>query len=51
MDSLLQAVGDFIARNHMWAGVLLGLITFFESLAVVGCWIRSMSSSAAWSAR
>ena len=31
MDSLFQAVGDFIARNHMWAGVLLGLVTFFES--------------------
>ena len=39
MDSLLQAVGDFIARNHMWAGVLLGLITFLESLAVIGAFV------------
>lgn len=39
MDSLLQAVGDFIARNHMWAGVLLGLITFVESLAVIGAFV------------
>ena len=39
MDSLLQAVGDFIARNHMWAGVLLGLVTFFESLAVIGAFV------------
>lgn len=39
MDSLLQAVGDFIARNHMWAGVILGLITFVESLAVIGAFV------------
>jgi len=39
MDSVLQAVGDFIARNHMWAGLLLGLITFFESLAVIGAFV------------
>lgn len=39
MESLLQAVGDFIARNHMWAGVLLGLVTFLESLAVIGAFI------------
>lgn len=39
MDSLLQAVGDFIARNHMWAGVMLGLVVFVESLAVVGAFV------------
>lgn len=39
MDSVLQAAGDFIARNHMWAGVLLGLITFVESLAVIGAFV------------
>ena len=39
MDSLLQAVGDFIARNHMWAGVLLGLVVFVESLAIVGAFV------------
>lgn len=39
MDSLLQAVGDFIARNHMWAGLLLGLVVFVESLAVIGAFV------------
>ena len=39
MDSLLQAVGDFVARNHMWAGVMLGLVVFVESLAVVGAFV------------
>ena len=39
MDSLLQAVGDFIARNYMWAGVLLGLVVFVESLAIVGAFV------------
>ena len=39
MDSLLQAAGDFVARNHLWAGVILGLITFLESLAVVGAFV------------
>lgn len=39
MDTALQAVGDFIVRNHMWAGLLLGLITFLESLAVIGAFV------------
>lgn len=39
MDSLLQSAGDFIARNHMWAGVLLGLVVFVESLAVIGAFV------------
>ncbi len=39
MEPLLQAAGDFIARNHIWAGVLLGFITFMESLAVIGAFI------------
>lgn len=39
MESLLQSLGDFIARNQMWAGVLLGVITFLESLAVVGAFV------------
>jgi len=39
MDSLLQSAGDFIARNHMWAGVILGLVVFVESLAVVGAFV------------
>lgn len=39
MDSLLQSIADFIARNHVWAGLLLGLITFFESLVVIGAFV------------
>uniref|UniRef100_A0A0N4Z2Z0 BON domain-containing protein n=1 Tax=Parastrongyloides trichosuri TaxID=131310 RepID=A0A0N4Z2Z0_PARTI len=30
MDSLLTSAADFIARNAMWAGVILGVVTFFE---------------------
>lgn len=39
MESLLQTIGEFIARNQMWAGVLLGLVTFLESLAVIGAFV------------
>ncbi|BBK41283.1 hypothetical protein STVA_13030 [Allostella vacuolata] len=36
MESLIADVGDFITANQLWAGPLLGLIVFGESLAVVG---------------
>ena len=36
MDSLLSSAAEFIARHHVWAGVVLGLVTFFESLVVIG---------------
>jgi len=39
MDSLLQSIADFIARNAVWAGALLGAVTFMESLAVIGAFI------------
>jgi membrane protein DedA with SNARE-associated domain len=39
MDSLLHSIADFIARNHIWAGLILGLVTFFESLVVVGAFV------------
>lgn len=39
MDSLLSAAGEFIARNHVWAGLILGIITFFESLVVIGAFV------------
>lgn len=39
MESLLQSLSDFIARHQMWAGVLLGMITLLESLAVVGAFV------------
>ncbi len=39
MDSLLSSAADFIARHHVWAGVVLGLVTFFESLVVLGAFV------------
>ncbi len=36
MESLIADVGGFIAANQFWAGPILGLIVFGESLAVVG---------------
>lgn len=39
MDSLLSTAGEFVARHHMWAGVILGLVTFFESLVVIGAFV------------
>ncbi len=39
MDSLLSSAADFIARNAMWAGVILGAVTFFESLVVIGAFV------------
>jgi membrane protein DedA with SNARE-associated domain len=39
MEDLLRSVADFISRNHIWAGVILGLITFLESLAVIGAFV------------
>jgi len=39
MDSLLSSAADFIARHHVWAGVVLGLVTFLESLVVIGAFV------------
>lgn len=39
MESLLQSLGDFIVRHQMWAGALLGCVTFLESLVIVGAFI------------
>lgn len=39
MDSLLSSAADFIARHHVWAGVVLGAITFLESLVVIGAFV------------
>lgn len=36
MESLIAGIGDFISANQHWAGPILGLIVFGESLAVVG---------------
>ncbi|WP_312126172.1 DedA family protein [Brevundimonas sp.] len=39
MDSILSTIADFIARNAVWAGLILGSITFLESLVVIGAFI------------
>lgn len=39
MDSLLSSIAEFISRNAVWAGVILGSITFVESLVVIGAFI------------
>lgn len=39
MEDLLRSVADFISRNHVWAGVILGVVTFLESLAVIGAFV------------
>ncbi|MFK0298717.1 DedA family protein [Brevundimonas sp. NPDC090276] len=39
MDSLLSSAADFIARHHVWAGVVLGSVTFLESLVVIGAFV------------
>lgn len=39
MDSLLSSVAEFISRNAMWAGVILGSVTFVESLLVIGAFV------------
>lgn len=39
MDSLLSSAADFISRHHVWAGVVLGAVTFFESLVVIGAFV------------
>lgn len=36
MEGLVENVGDFIARNAVWAGPILGLITFGESMVIIG---------------
>lgn len=39
MDSLLHPVAEFISRHHAWAAAVLGAITFFESLVLIGAFI------------
>lgn len=39
MEGFTQDITAFIARNAMWAGPLLGVLTFGESLAVVGAFV------------
>lgn len=39
MEAALQPVIDFIARHDQWAGPILGLVIFIESLAIIGAFI------------
>ena len=39
MDALFQTVADFIARHHVWAGPVLGGVTFLESIVLVGAFV------------
>jgi len=39
MESLLQPTVAFIARHQEWAGPVLGLIVFLESLLIVGAFV------------
>ena len=36
MEALIHDLGQFIERNRVWAGPLLGLITFGESMVFIG---------------
>lgn len=39
MDHLLEPAAEFVSRHRYWAGAVLGLITFLESLLIVGAFI------------
>jgi membrane protein DedA with SNARE-associated domain len=39
MDALLQPISTFVADHHAWAGLVLGLATFLESLVLIGAFI------------
>lgn len=39
MDTLLKTVSDFITEHQSWAGVILGLLTFTESLVLIGAFV------------
>jgi membrane protein DedA with SNARE-associated domain len=36
MDGMMHDLGEFIARHSAWAGPVLGLITFGESMVLIG---------------
>jgi membrane protein DedA with SNARE-associated domain len=39
MNAFLQTVSTFVAEHHAWAGVVLGVVTFLESLVLVGAFV------------
>ena len=36
LEQFFADLGDFIARHSQWAGPILGLITFGESMVLIG---------------
>lgn len=39
MDNLLQSVSAFVTEHQSWAGVILGALTFAESLVLIGAFV------------
>jgi membrane protein DedA with SNARE-associated domain len=39
MEAYLQAASRFVAEHHAWAGLTLGLVTFLESLVLIGAFV------------
>ncbi|CAN7394252.1 DedA family protein [Phenylobacterium sp. LjRoot164] len=39
MEAFIQSLADFITRHAAWAGLVLGLVTLLESLALIGAFI------------
>ena len=47
MEGVIHDLGAFIARNSVWAGPLLGLMTFSEALVLVGAFVPATALMAA----
>ncbi len=39
MTAALQPIADFVAEHHAWAGLALGVVTFLESLVLIGAFV------------
>ncbi|MDG2529076.1 DedA family protein [Caulobacter endophyticus] len=39
MDNLLQSVAAFVTEHQSWAGLILGALTFAESLVLIGAFV------------
>jgi membrane protein DedA with SNARE-associated domain len=47
MEGVIHDLGAFIARNSVWAGPLLGLMTFGEAVVLVGAFVPATALMAA----
>lgn len=47
METFIHEAGAFITRNSVWAGPLLGVMTFGESLVLVGAFVPATAMMAA----